>query len=417
MDKERLQETKGGLLRDLYNWILQNDQFLHFLDDPIKNILWIRGDPGKGKTMLMCGIIDELQDSFGHSVVYFFCQETDINLNNAVSVLRGILFLLISQQPLLMPYLQAEYDKQGVKLFEGNNVWVCLKGIFEKMSQSSHWENIVIVVDALDECITGQDQLLDMIMHLTTSTKIKWIISSRNSTDIEDQLHKSKEHTQLKLESNHILISKAVELFIEQKTRKLAVAKRYSNQMEDTVRDYLSKHSNGTFLWVALVCAELAKVHEWDVIDTLRTFPSDLQNLYTKMMERIFISKSAEICKDILATAILAYEPLHLTQLKVLTKSVHEFRIQQLKNYYWALWFIFNDPRRYCILYTPVRQRLLISKYLEAHLSVRCCQKTLGHFFKVNGSSYKKARAKSLPNPTPGFFDQCNIPTKPGSST
>jgi hypothetical protein len=44
-------------------------------------VLWIKGDPGKGKTMLLCGIIDEmsaltrLRDKEATTLLsYFFCQ-------------------------------------------------------------------------------------------------------------------------------------------------------------------------------------------------------------------------------------------------------------------------------------------------------------------------------------------------------
>ncbi|KAH7146737.1 hypothetical protein B0J13DRAFT_473574, partial [Dactylonectria estremocensis] len=59
-DKKRIQDTKGGLLKDSYGWILDHSGFQRFRDDPQSRLLWIKGDPGKGKTMLLCGIIDEL---------------------------------------------------------------------------------------------------------------------------------------------------------------------------------------------------------------------------------------------------------------------------------------------------------------------------------------------------------------------
>ncbi|CAK7203901.1 hypothetical protein SEUCBS139899_006651 [Sporothrix eucalyptigena] len=60
-DKTRIEETKGGLLQDAYRWILENNSFQQWCNGPQGRILWIRGDPGKGKTMLLCGIIDELK--------------------------------------------------------------------------------------------------------------------------------------------------------------------------------------------------------------------------------------------------------------------------------------------------------------------------------------------------------------------
>jgi hypothetical protein len=72
--KARIEEDKGGLLGDVYKWVLTNDAFLQWQDDH-NRLLWIRGDPGKGKTMLLCGIVDELEKG-GGGLSYFFCQAT-----------------------------------------------------------------------------------------------------------------------------------------------------------------------------------------------------------------------------------------------------------------------------------------------------------------------------------------------------
>lgn len=60
-DKKRIEETKGGLLVDSYSWVLDNDTFQQWRKDSRSRLLWMKGDPGKGKTMLLCGIINELQ--------------------------------------------------------------------------------------------------------------------------------------------------------------------------------------------------------------------------------------------------------------------------------------------------------------------------------------------------------------------
>ncbi|KAM6513749.1 hypothetical protein FALCPG4_014969 [Fusarium falciforme] len=94
-DKTRIQDTKGGLLRDSYRWILDNDDFQQWRDNPRSQLLWIKGDPGKGKTMLLCGIIDELEKEPDNCLSYFLCQATEARLSNATAVLRGLIYLLV----------------------------------------------------------------------------------------------------------------------------------------------------------------------------------------------------------------------------------------------------------------------------------------------------------------------------------
>ena len=78
-DKKRIEETKGGLLGDSYYWILENSDFQQWRNDQQNRLLWIKGDPGKGKTMLLCGIVNELKKSMANTnlLSYFFCQATD----------------------------------------------------------------------------------------------------------------------------------------------------------------------------------------------------------------------------------------------------------------------------------------------------------------------------------------------------
>ncbi|KAK8132022.1 WD40-repeat-containing domain protein [Apiospora kogelbergensis] len=61
-DKKRIEETKGGLLRDAYVWVLENRDLCRWRNNPDQRLLWVKGDPGKGKTMLLCGIIDYLEE-------------------------------------------------------------------------------------------------------------------------------------------------------------------------------------------------------------------------------------------------------------------------------------------------------------------------------------------------------------------
>uniref|UniRef100_A0A0D2XTR7 NACHT domain-containing protein n=2 Tax=Fusarium oxysporum (strain Fo5176) TaxID=660025 RepID=A0A0D2XTR7_FUSOF len=153
-DKQRILETKGGLLKGSYCWILKNDRFQRFRDDPQSRLLWIKGDPGKGKTMLLCGIIDELEKESAKRLSYFFCQATEAQLSSATGVLRGLIYLLIIQQPSLISYVRTKYDTQEEKRFESINAWAPLTDIFMDMLNDPALEDVVLIIDALDDPVT-----------------------------------------------------------------------------------------------------------------------------------------------------------------------------------------------------------------------------------------------------------------------
>ena len=108
-DKKRIEQTKGGLLKDSHRWILEHSDFHQWCDDEQSRLLSIKGDPGKGKTMLLCGVINELSpfkrirdEKAATLLSCFFCQATNERINNAEALLRGLIYLLIDQQPSLV---------------------------------------------------------------------------------------------------------------------------------------------------------------------------------------------------------------------------------------------------------------------------------------------------------------------------
>ncbi|KAI8710415.1 NACHT domain-containing protein [Fusarium sp. LHS14.1] len=334
-DKKRIQDTKGGLLRDSYRWILDHADFQRFRDDPQSRLLWIKGDPGKGKTMLLCGIIDELEKESNSLLSYFFCQATEAQLSNAASVLRGLIYLLILQQPSLISHIRSKHDVMGEKLFQGINVWVSLVEIFTCMLKDPTLKDAVLIVDALDECITDRPQLLDFIIQSSSisSSRVKWIMSSRNWPDIEETLDKAKHKVRLHLELNKDSISKAVGTYIRYKVDQLARDKKYNTETRVAVQRHLVGNADGTFLWVALVCQELAnpKVRKRHTLNTLKSFPPGLDRLYKQMMEHISDSKDADHCEEILAIASVVYRPITLDELRVLTESLEALEQDELE--------------------------------------------------------------------------------------
>lgn len=314
-DKKRIEDTKGGLLKDSYAWVLDNPDFRQWCDGENTRLLWVKGDPGKGKTMLLCGIIDQLrtESDNGRLLSYFFCQATDKRINTATAVLRGLIYMLLDQNASLVSHLEKKYETSGKTLFEDVNAWQALSEIFINMLHDPELQGVRFVVDALDECLTDLPRLLDLIVQTSESTKALWLISSRNWLQIEERL--SIVSQKLSLELNQSSVSKAVDKYITLKVAGLAVRKRYKSETRDKVCCYLSEHAAGTFLWVALVCKELDRAHHWNALERIKTFPSGLDSLYLRMVQQIYISEDAELCKRILGLVTTTYRPLSLAEL------------------------------------------------------------------------------------------------------
>ncbi|KAF1963886.1 HET-domain-containing protein [Bimuria novae-zelandiae CBS 107.79] len=326
-DKKRIKETKGGLLADSYRWVLDNITFRQWQEDQDSRLLWVKGDPGKGKTMLLCGIVNELQDSMPQNALlsYFFCQATDSRINNATAVLRGLLYMLVDQRPSLAVHVRKKHNRAGRSLFDDANAWVALTEIFADVLRDGSLGTTYMIVDALDECVTDLPKLLGFVAKQSSaSPRVKWIVSSRNWPAIEEELERAEHKTRLSLELNAESVAAAVKVFIQQKVDQLAQEKRYKPEIKDAVLQHLTSNANDTFLWVALVCQNLQGTPKWNVLGKLALFPPGLDSLYQRMMHHISVSDSAKICLRVLAVTAVLYRPVTIAELVALVKQLED---------------------------------------------------------------------------------------------
>lgn len=97
---ERIEIEKKELIDDAYKWVLDDGKYVSFTTwgeseaQPCQ-LLWVKGDAGTGKTMLLIGIIRELSAQSAPltpTLSYFFCQSTGTKaLNTATATLRSLM--------------------------------------------------------------------------------------------------------------------------------------------------------------------------------------------------------------------------------------------------------------------------------------------------------------------------------------
>lgn len=268
--------------------------------------------------MLLCGIIDELTQSAPttSTISYFFCQATDVRINHATAILRGLIFMLVEQLPPLISHVRKQYDKAGKQVFDDVNAWEALSEILASILEDPLLRTTYLIIDALDECTMGLDRLLEFVAQKSSAyPHIKWIVSSRNWPSIEEALDTMLQKTKLSLELNETSVAKAVAIFIDCKVQKLAEKKKYNNEIRDAVSQHLSSNAHGTFLWVALVCKELTHVSKRHVRKKLQDFPSGLDELYKRMLNQICGLDDGELCKSLLGVMTTVYRPVTFAEL------------------------------------------------------------------------------------------------------
>lgn len=330
-DMRTIESTKDNLIEDSCLWILEDRAFLDWWNGQGFRFLWIHGDPGKGKTMMTIALIrfirsitsKQMASGAPDAMSFFFCQKTVPELNRATSVLRGLIYLLVSKHKNLIRHLQKPYGEAGNRLFEGPNVLSSLWQILLDILQDRSLSTVYLVVDALDECDDDVFRLLEWIIYTDTQleSRVKWLVTSRNEPRIKELLKNNDLlHASLELNSSHV--SKAVSTFIDTKVAELARQKQYSSELQLWIKNYLQCNAEGTFLWAALICKELKHVRPARAHLTLQEFPAGLQSLYEQMLKRVeskseYESEDVDFCKKILCSVTLASRPLSLEELVV----------------------------------------------------------------------------------------------------
>ena len=137
---KKIEDRKDPLFKGSYAWVLGCKEYKNFInweDSNKHRLLWIKGDAGKGKTMLLLGIIRELERLYlnpdSPNLSYFFCQGTNSTLNTPTAVLRCLVWLVLVQQPSLISYVRDKYVTAGPNLFKDDNAFYVLRDAFKNM--------------------------------------------------------------------------------------------------------------------------------------------------------------------------------------------------------------------------------------------------------------------------------------------
>ncbi|KAK0725155.1 NACHT domain-containing protein [Lasiosphaeris hirsuta] len=297
LEKERIEEAKGGLVVNAYRRALEslNLDRWHL---PENRMFWIRGGSGKGKTMLLCGIINELERAMVagghcHNLAYYFCQATDSRINSAIAVLRGLIYLLVHRQPRLLSRLP-----ENIYPSDNAIAWIVLSRVFREMLEDPNLKVTYLVIDALDECITDLPKLLDLIV-CTSSERVKWLVASQNRLMIERKLRFSDRLIEfgLGLETNVEQVSCDIDGYID------------------------NKLSGLISLW------ELSKgeVESWHVLPIVEDVPRGLDGMYERMLTEIEQYRwDADFCRRILSVVTVTYRPLHLAEIGALSRLLEQ---------------------------------------------------------------------------------------------
>ncbi|PLB43320.1 hypothetical protein P170DRAFT_369815 [Aspergillus steynii IBT 23096] len=367
-DIDSIQSRKDDLIKDSYKWILDTNEYQKFIDweDPEASLLWISGQAGTGKTMLLIGIIKELSlqgrlELDCPELLYFFCQDGNKDTNNSVAVLKGIIWLLIIQQPELTEYPREVYQQSAGKHLTDGNVFITLRNMLRKMLDDPRLGRIFLVIDALDECSdASRKELINFIYQEACvsgrNRNVRWLVSSRPLPDVYRIIRPSGQ-TVGRIDVNDYILKEPIHAYIDKKALELKSVTDNEARLAE-ISEQLKEKASNTFIWVSLVIRELkdADSHHWTKI--LGQLPRDLEDLYRKLLGQLAQISAKNECQRVLTAVLLARRPLNLAELEVIVAMEAEATLNVVRQ---CRSFLTIQGKRIHILHQSARE------YLSSH--------------------------------------------------
>ncbi|KAJ3047393.1 hypothetical protein HK097_011574, partial [Rhizophlyctis rosea] len=185
--RKRLPGTRDWLLADVKEWA-----------DDVKSssVFWLVASAGAGKSVVAASVIRELEAASTLGA-YFVSKADQADRNDASCLVRTIAYQLALKFPAAARHIN-ELEKQEAGFLATANPSLLFQkliiGLLEKLEAEMGDRNLIIVLDALDECGTpgsrDRGDFLSALGNAVLPRKVKLLVTSRPEVDIRQELKK-----------------------------------------------------------------------------------------------------------------------------------------------------------------------------------------------------------------------------------
>jgi ankyrin repeat protein len=322
---------------DTCEWLPQNPTFSHWLHSTKSEVLWLRGLPGVGKTVLtkylitsvitsewvLSSISGQVRKSEGRQnapfLGYFFCSERDREQQLEENILFSMLHQLIIGEPEITASLLSFKETGRSRLFtflsDNSRLWAAVKSVLV----ASKRETIFLVLDALDEMesqsmltfATRLRSMIDAIAPRIEPRSVKLLLTSRPKPELDEILC---------CPSISVRNERDVRHYVETRADYLVDAFGVSASLRAEVVESICKKAGSMFLWARLAwdqfCQGLTDAasvrRNMQKVDRL---PPSLHSLYEELLNR-HDNADLAVLRNIFAWLITSSRPLTVREMR-----------------------------------------------------------------------------------------------------
>lgn len=277
-------------------WLLKKREYVDWRDrskfSEHRGFLWIRGNPGTGKSTIMrfayTTAIRQLRDNM--VVAYFFSARGADFEKSVEAMLRSLLFQVFgkwSDAGSLFESLQA-HNPGGTRTVNRAR----LMDVFRFMVRNLGQQRLTCYIDALDECDVKDVQTMliffDELSEMAESAELHFYVCFSSRHYPFSRMRKCQHFVLEDQEEHHTDIA----TFIQGKLR----AGDSNPKLASEVKREIQRRARGIFLWVELVVGLLNKAddagHVYALRQRLDNIPDDLNDLFRKIIDKGIIDRS-----------------------------------------------------------------------------------------------------------------------------
>lgn len=286
------------------DWFHASAQFLDWTHAESCELLWIKGAPGAGKTVLASFMLDHL--STNDRNVFFFFHPLHYEMEAATEIIHVLAYQImrVSDSTLRKTSLDLLFDREQ-DLARPLDLEAFHSRFSRLLGMIGAQKNPVLVIDGLDRFPYRIRQIvleeIQSCNYLRPSTaKIRYIVTSRHAcswqaASVELILESSKSHIQE--------VSKHTARQLERSFG------NFNREEFSALVECLAARANGCFLWVNLSLQILKTIPVKDLTGAILTLPESVNEMYHRILGSV-PSQHARILQTVFSWMMTSRRPL-----------------------------------------------------------------------------------------------------------
>jgi hypothetical protein len=297
------------------SWLLTSESYKNWKSSDESELLWVRGKPGSGKSVLAAVIITDLKLEVEPETAlgYAFCRRADESFQDPTKIFGALAKQVSEHKSAIDPVLEMEGRTSHLATSPSQSVIRLVMA-----SAMKQFKRTFLVVDALDEC-KDNDQLAKDLLYLVENkglAPVKVIVFSRQEYNLEKCFRPYK-HIEPDLGAN-------------EEDLKAYIYSLFPNpddpskkKVNAEIRAECIAKADGMFLWVKLLAKNLGgPLRSKEKLKKIKEIPPGLDSMYDHILKDICSQN-----KDKRSTAFLvllwvihAWRPLSRVEMQITVK-------------------------------------------------------------------------------------------------